>query len=269
MMFLIFLSHKHEDKEFVGVFAQTLKEMYGEENVFFDDWSIRPGENIIEKMEKGLEECKFFFFFITENSLQSEMVTLEWTTAIKERSKRNIQFIPVRADNVSVPLIISTLKYLDLYNNGMDITLTQMRDIIEDDIKTREYPTFNNLQAFVVQEDKDTLEFYVTTKRFFEPSCKFIVFTDLNQDEATFTYNGSGLVYNNFLPNTANIQGHQLNGFYLGLEGGVQKGFKIKLTFKKKVERGAEIHLGHVKTETRFDLIECIAVQSKENLPIL
>lgn len=267
---MIFLSHQHEDKDFVSFFAQNLKKMYGEENIFFDDWSIKPGENIIERMSEGLEECKFFFFFITENSLHSEMVKLEWTTAIKEKSQKDIKFIPIRAEDVSVPLIISTLKYLDLFNNGVDVTLSQMRDIIEDDIKGEEYPTFNNLQAFVLQKDKDTIEFYVNTKRFFEPNCKFMILTELNNDEASFTFGGDGMTFTNFLPNAvATKQGKKLNGFYLAKEGGIQKGFRTKMVFKKKIEQGVGLDFVHVVSESKFNYIECKVISSVSELPNL
>lgn len=267
---MIFLSHQHNDKDFVSFFAHNLKEMYGEENIFFDDWSIKPGENIIEKMSEGLDKCNFFFFFITENSLDSDMVKLEWTAAIKEKSQKDIKFIPIRAENVSVPLIISTLKYLDLFNNGLDLTLSQMRDIIEDDMKEEEYPTFNNLQAFVLQRDKDTIEFYVNTKRFFEPNSKFMILTELNNDEATFTFEEDGMRFENFLPNAVTTkQGQKLNGFYLSKEGGIQKGFRSKMVFQKKVEKGIGLDFVHVVSESKFYIIECKVIKSKSELPSL
>ena len=52
---MIFISHQHSDKEFIGEIAEMLKNLYGEEKVFYDDWSIKPGENIINEMNTGLE----------------------------------------------------------------------------------------------------------------------------------------------------------------------------------------------------------------------
>ena len=137
---MIFLSHQHQDKEFVQDIAQTLKDAFGEEKVFYDSWSIKPGENIVEQMNEGLENCKYFFFFITSNSLQSEMVKLEWTSTLMQRSRRDIQFIPVRAENVDVPMVISSLKYLDLANQGLEVTKTQMMEIITGDVQENAFP---------------------------------------------------------------------------------------------------------------------------------
>ena len=78
---MIFLSHNHRDKRFVSVIAEKLADVYGRDNVFYDSWSIQPGEGIIDKMNLGMENVSFFFFFVTENSLASNMVKMEWQNA--------------------------------------------------------------------------------------------------------------------------------------------------------------------------------------------
>ena len=55
---MIFLSHNYKDKDIVEPIAVRLKEIYGEDNVFYDSWSIKPGESIIGKMNDGLTKCK-------------------------------------------------------------------------------------------------------------------------------------------------------------------------------------------------------------------
>lgn len=49
---MIFLSHNWKDKDVIEPIAVRLKEVYGEENIFYDSWSIKPGENIIGKMNE-------------------------------------------------------------------------------------------------------------------------------------------------------------------------------------------------------------------------
>jgi hypothetical protein len=68
---MIFLSHNFKDRD-----------IFGQENVFYDSWSIQPGDGIIDKMNDGLTQCKLFFFFVSNNSLNSEMVKLEWLNAL-------------------------------------------------------------------------------------------------------------------------------------------------------------------------------------------
>ena len=100
---MIFLSHNWKDKDVIEPIAVRLKEVYGEENIFYDSWSIKPGENIIGKMNEGIEKCKYFFFFISNNSLNSSMVNLEWQSALFKSAKEGIKFIPIKIDNCYPP----------------------------------------------------------------------------------------------------------------------------------------------------------------------
>lgn len=79
---MIFLSHNYKDKPVVEQVALRLKSIYGIDKVFYDSWSIQPGDGIIDKMNEWLSNCKFFLFFISQNSLSSNMVKLEWQNAL-------------------------------------------------------------------------------------------------------------------------------------------------------------------------------------------
>lgn len=262
---MIFLSHQNNDKEFVDVIAYELKEMYGEHNVFYDKWSIKPGENILESMSSGIEKCKYFFYFITENSLQSEMVGLEWTAAISKKSKQDIEFIPIRADNVNPPAIISALKYLDLYTNGLETTLLQMKEIITKENISETHPTFNNVVAYLHFINEKEVHFYITAKRFFEPGGAFIIFSDLNEDEAKLTCESSSMTYEKFLPNA--IPEQQLNGFYIDSTKDIRKGFYIKLVFKTHLEGSFDCKILHVIGENKGKPIELVQIKNVEELP--
>lgn len=130
---MIFLSHNYKDKNIVRQIAEILSNTFGEDNVFYDEWSIQPGDSIIGKMSEGLEKCKFFFFFISKNSLSSEMVTLEWQTALRDNNK-GIRFIPVVLDNdVNLPIIITNILHINLCNVGFDVAVRQIIDVINGD----------------------------------------------------------------------------------------------------------------------------------------
>ena len=59
---MIFLSHNYKDKAIVEQVALRLRSIYGQDKVFYDSWSIQPGDGIIDKMEHGLTNCRYFFF---------------------------------------------------------------------------------------------------------------------------------------------------------------------------------------------------------------
>lgn len=75
---MIFISHNKKDKPVVEPIAIKLAEIFGQDNIFYDSWSIQPGDGIIDKMNEGLSKCKFFFYFVSANSLNSSMVKMEW-----------------------------------------------------------------------------------------------------------------------------------------------------------------------------------------------
>lgn len=126
---MIFLSHNSKDKPIVEPIALKLREIYSQDQVFYDSWSIQPGDGIIDKMNSGLEQCKLFFYFVSNNSLSSYMVKLEWQNAVMKASKGEARLIPVRIDNCIIPPILQQSLYIDMYNNGFDVALRQIVDV--------------------------------------------------------------------------------------------------------------------------------------------
>ncbi|HNA96044.1 MAG TPA: toll/interleukin-1 receptor domain-containing protein, partial [Chitinophagaceae bacterium] len=61
---MIFISHNSKDKPLITPIADELAKIFGRENVFYDSWSIQPGDSLIGEMNNGLEKCKFFFLFV-------------------------------------------------------------------------------------------------------------------------------------------------------------------------------------------------------------
>ena len=77
---MIFIRHTSADKPLIDPIALELAKVFGSENVFYDSWSIQPGDGIIDKIDEALKSCKFFFFFVSKRSLQSNMVNLNGKT---------------------------------------------------------------------------------------------------------------------------------------------------------------------------------------------
>ena len=103
---MIFLSHTKNDKPIVEPIAIRLAQVFGQDNVFYDSWSIQPGDGILDRMNDGLSKCKYFFFFVTRESLQSKMVTLEWQNALMKKLGGDTKFIPVKLGDCAMPVIL-------------------------------------------------------------------------------------------------------------------------------------------------------------------
>lgn len=50
------------DKTIIEPIALRLREIFGEDKVFYDSWSIQPGDGIIDKMNQALGACQLFYF---------------------------------------------------------------------------------------------------------------------------------------------------------------------------------------------------------------
>ncbi|MBU2828566.1 MULTISPECIES: toll/interleukin-1 receptor domain-containing protein [Acidithiobacillus] len=127
---MIFLSHNQKDKPVVEQIALRLKEILPQDEIFYDSWSIQPGDGIIDKMNEGLANCRLFLFFVSKNSLQSEMVKLEWQNALLKATKGQTKIIPVKMDDCLMPPILMQSLYIDLFGQGLEIALRQIMDVI-------------------------------------------------------------------------------------------------------------------------------------------
>lgn len=165
---MIFLSHNYKDKDVVGPIAVSLANRYGKENVFYDSWSIKPGDGIINEMNNGLEKCKYFFFFISENSLKSGMVSLEWQVALNKSTKGETKFIPIKVDNSKQPTILIDKIYIDMYNIGMQQSLQQIIDIIDNTDSDIYNSTYSNVYYELKIISKSEVDIIVKARRFIE-----------------------------------------------------------------------------------------------------
>ena len=126
----IFLSHTHADKALVEPIAERLAQAFGRDTVFYDNWSIQPGDGIVDKMNEALGECRFFFFFVSKNSLPSKMVQLEWQNALVKSMKGEARIIPVKLDDCLMPAVLLQTLYIDYSGYGPENAIRQMVDVI-------------------------------------------------------------------------------------------------------------------------------------------
>ncbi|WP_337083861.1 toll/interleukin-1 receptor domain-containing protein [Enterobacter kobei] len=189
---MIFMSHNHKDKDFVEHISNKIAAIYGVENVFYDSWSIQPGDGIIDKMDIGLSNAKFFFFFVTKNSLASKMVGLEWQNALMRASANQLTFIPIKCDDSVMPALLTQNLYLDLYTTGIDVIIAQIKDII--DGKSTFKPKdeeFSNL-SFDVKFDDKKLKVRITADYFSEVLADFIFVLNDKYTEADLRWHVPG-----------------------------------------------------------------------------
>lgn len=260
---MIFISHNYKDKAFVGHIADKIADIYGRGNVFYDSWSIQPGEGIIDRMNDGIESVKIFFFFVTENSLKSKMVSLEWQNALLKATTGDVKFIAIRCDESPMPALLTQKVYLDLYTNGVDVVIAQMNDIIsgKSTYKPQE-ETFSNLSYDFKTEGKKLIV-RVSADHFSEVNADFLfLFTNkLNDNELRYDVVGESGFIQGFRPdfklNTGKVFSAQMVALMHGLKP------KIHLTVEFWLDSEEELNLAYVMSKTSTNQYTTIPPKKK------
>lgn len=180
----IFLSHNHNDKPLVEAVALKLASIFGQDEVFYDSWSIQPGEGIIDKMNQGLEAPEFVFFFVSKNSLASGMVKLEWQNALYSASKGKTRVIPVRIDGSDMPSLLKQTLFIDMHTVGLEAAIAQIVSVTQGNASfTPQHQGFSNLSFTQTKVDETQIEIAVKASHLMEPNASFVfVTTNAEQD---------------------------------------------------------------------------------------
>lgn len=231
----IFLSHKHEDKPVVEPVALRLREIFGQDAVFYDAWSIQPGDGIIEKMDKGLQAPEFVFFFVSKRSLESGLVKVEWQNALLKASKGETRLVPVRIDQAVMPEVLRQNLYIDMYSVGIEVALNQIVNVIQGNSTfTPQHLGFSNLSFSTTIAPDNSLNIVVSASHLMEPNPNFVLLLKNVEGDITFELNGGGPMLQGFYAKP--FPTIEANGFTVAPMGGAitpERPMRIKLTPSK------------------------------------
>ena len=226
---MIFISHNHADKPLVEHIAVRLATAFGQANVFYDSWSIQPGDGIIDRMSDALGKCTHFFFFVSANSLKSRMVSLEWQNALLRATKGQCKLVPIRCDASEMPPIMTQSLYIDLYSVGSDAAIAQIADVVNgvSSFKRPSQP-FSNL-VFTAAGSSTDLVVCVKAKHFLEPIGSVLVLIENAQDEFTAKPIDEDPFKGGFNPAVQLNTGHTVNGFLISIFRGITPAMPLRV----------------------------------------
>lgn len=228
---MIFISHNSKDKPIVEPLAIKLAAVFGQDNVFYDSWSIQPGDGIIEKMNEGLSNCKYFFYFVSANSLTSSMVKMEWQNALFKAAQNIIKFIPVRLDQSVLPAIMMQTLYIDLFSNGIEVALRQMIDVVRGlNTFNSANSSFSNLVAYKYL-DKGKLIVECRALYYLEPISNFLFLSFNDVKNIKHLVRGENMYTSSSETDIPLNNGMKANGITLGLGRGTLPGFPFIAEF--------------------------------------
>ncbi|BBM48401.1 hypothetical protein JMUB3933_1917 [Leptotrichia wadei] len=237
---MIFISHNYKDKEIIEPLANRLSDVYGKDAIFYDSWSIQPGDGIIDKMNKGLSSINYFFFFVSDNSLKSDMVKLEWQNALIKSLSSDTKFIPVRLDRSEMPAILKQILYLDVFSNGFETVLRQMIDVIDgNNTYHGEKRTYENVNSKIKVLNKNEIEIEILAITYMEPICKYIILTLNGEEELKVECPGEVMFEQGFLKEIEiekNFVKEIVNGIMISLHRPLTPGFPMRIIIKSDTE---------------------------------
>lgn len=257
---MIFISYTHKDKQLVDVIAQRLASVFGQEKVFYDSWSIQPGDGIIAKMEQGLKDCKFFFFFVSKNSLGSGMVSLEWQNAIVKATQGNVRFIPVKLDDCMMPQLLLQTLYIDVFGQGIEIAIRQMIDVIQGKTVYRPGPqTYENVRGYVKSGARELIiEFRAET--YMEPISRYLILVGNNEGEAEIECLSDGMFRRGYQKDLTLSTGEKTNAFLISVDRATTPGFPLTIKLIQKKDQAIALKgLMRATSQREFQFIPMIA----------
>jgi hypothetical protein len=193
---MLFLSHTYADKPVVEPVALRLREVFGEASVFYDAWSIQPGDGIIAKMNDGLDAQKFLFFFVSEQSLKSKMVSLEWQNALHKSTKGTCRIIPVRVDGCSMPPLLLQNLYIDMHAHGIEAAILQIVNVVQGNSSfTPQHAGFSNLSYAWQGEPTKKIRITISASHLMEPNPEFLILLGASTNEEVSLDLNNGAAY--------------------------------------------------------------------------
>jgi len=240
---MIFISHNHKDKDIITPIADELAGIFGREKVFYDSWSIQPGDSLTGKIEEGLKNCEIFFLFLTKNSLQSKIVEIEWRNALLKSTEGLVKIVPVRLEKVDVPTILKDTVWIDAGNVSQDQLVRQIIDVasgnnIYDSDKTSS--EFHNIVAYARKDGEETIiEF--KAEKYLEPISKYAIILTNTKDEVAVTCPSEGHFSHGYAENMTLANGKKANVFRISLDRSTAVGFPLVISLKPKTDK--EINL--------------------------
>jgi hypothetical protein len=114
--FDVFLSHRAQDKPRVRAIAENLRE--AGLRVWFDEWVVRPGDDIYLAIERGLEQSRTLVLCLSRAAIDSAWVDLERSSALfRDPTNTERRFVPLLLEEAPLPDTLRRFKYVDYRNS--------------------------------------------------------------------------------------------------------------------------------------------------------
>jgi len=112
----IFISHSHQDKDFVDKLAAHL--IKHNAHVWVDRWEIKVGESILNKVQQEIQSASAVLFVLSKASVESEWCKKELSAGLmRELEEKAVTVLPVLLEKCTIPPFLKEKKYADFTQN--------------------------------------------------------------------------------------------------------------------------------------------------------
>ena len=149
----VFLSHNGAQKDWTRRLASRQREegLW----VFFDEDSIKLGEDIPAAIENGLKSSRHVLLVLSPEAIASSWVALEYSASLyKDPAAANRSLIPILRQDCDIPLTLGRLKHLDARGEDFERQVDHLLNGIERvEVEQTERP-HRQLSSMESQEQK-------------------------------------------------------------------------------------------------------------------
>ncbi|MFL6211397.1 MAG: toll/interleukin-1 receptor domain-containing protein [Pyrinomonadaceae bacterium] len=125
----VFISHRTVDMLEAIRLAEAIRS--AGHNVWLDDWEIAVGDNIVERINKGLNDADYVALCLSAHGVMSKWISQEWmTTLARQLNSESVKLLPVRLTGDDLPAILAGIRYADLaasWSKGLSSLLKAIR----------------------------------------------------------------------------------------------------------------------------------------------
>lgn len=131
----LFISHSSVDEDFAKKLARNieLKKINGRNlKTFLYQWDIKPGENIVSRLDEAFSKARFIALILSPDYLLGDWTTAEKDAAIfLDPSGRLRRVIPLMYKNCKLPPLLGYRRYIDFtklsyFKSGLELLISSI-----------------------------------------------------------------------------------------------------------------------------------------------
>ncbi len=124
----VFVSHRGADTTLAEKLAAEIRA--AGHTVWLDEWEIKVGDQIIQKMNEGLEGSTYLVLCYASIGM-APWINIEWCAALSAQlNGKNVKVLPVRLSGTASPAILEGTKYADLIKDWQSGLSDLLRAIV-------------------------------------------------------------------------------------------------------------------------------------------